>query len=94
MGAGDIVFDPYGRRLYVSMTTTDEILCVDPYTGVVVYSVGLGAKPERLLFDSEDKRLYVTVPSRNGVVVIDPMKRRIESWIDTGYSPKDLAARI
>ncbi len=94
MGAGDIVFDPFGRRLYVSMTTTNEVLCVDPYTGIVVYSVSLGSKPGKLLFDSEDKRLYVVLPTRDTIAVIDPMKRQVVNWIETGYSPQSLAARL
>jgi YVTN family beta-propeller protein len=94
VGAGDIAFDPFGRRLYVSMGRSSEILCVDPFTGVVTYTIGLPAHPGRILFDSDDKKLYVTVPDLNAVAVVDPLIRAVAYWIDTGYRPMSLAARL
>ncbi|MFH1314533.1 MAG: YncE family protein [Candidatus Eisenbacteria bacterium] len=93
IGAGDIAFDPFGRRVYVAMTDTREILCVDPYTGVLEYSIGLPAPPGRLLFDDDEKTLYACLPERNAVVAIDPLTRRIENWIETGYGPSSIEAR-
>ena len=93
IGAADIILDPYGRRLFVAMTVTNEILCVDPYTGVTIYSVRLPAKPGRLLFDPDEKKLYVTVPARNAVVVIDSITREIQNWIETGQDPVALELR-
>jgi YVTN family beta-propeller protein len=93
IGAGDIILDPYGRRLFVSMTQTNEILCVDPYTGVTIYSVRLPAKPGRLVFDPDEKKLYATIPTRNAVVVIDTITREIQNWIETGESPSSIAIR-
>jgi len=94
IGAGDIVFDPFGRRVYVAMVDTREILCVDPYTGVLEYSIDLPAPPGRLLFDIDEKKLYVCLPERNTVVVIDPSTRRIQNWIETGYGPSSIEARL
>jgi YVTN family beta-propeller protein len=93
IGAADIILDPYGRRLFVAMTVTNEILCVDPYTGVTIYSVRLPAKPEKLMFDPDEKKLYATVPSRNAVVVIDTITREIKNWIETGEHPVSIEMR-
>jgi YVTN family beta-propeller protein len=94
IGAGDIALDPYGRRLFLSMTETDEVLCVDPYTGVMVYSVSLPGKPGRLMFDPDEKKLYVAVPTENGVAVIDTITRKIQNWIETGRGPSSIAMRL
>jgi YVTN family beta-propeller protein len=93
IGATDIVLDPYGRRLFVAMTLTNEILCVDPYTGVTIYSVRLPAKPGKLMFDPDEKKLFATVPARNAVVVIDTITREIQNWIETGENPSSIEMR-
>jgi YVTN family beta-propeller protein len=94
IGAGDIVLDPFGRRVYIAMTDTREILCVDPYTGVLEYSIDLPSRPGRLLFDSDEKKIYTCLPERNAVLVIDPATRRIQNWIETGYGPTSIAPRL
>jgi YVTN family beta-propeller protein len=94
IGAGEIAFDPFGRNIYIGMTVTREIQCVDAYTGVVSYSVKLPAAPGDLLFDDDEKLLYVALPDRNAVVVINPMSRDIEHWIETGYGPSSIAQRL
>jgi YVTN family beta-propeller protein len=94
IGAGDLVFDSFRRRIYVGMRDTREILCIDPYAGVVSFSVRLPSPPGRLLFDEDEKDLYVTLPEGNAVVIIDPMTRRITSRIETGYRPSSIAIRF
>ncbi|MGQ9810939.1 MAG: YncE family protein [bacterium] len=94
LGASCIAFDPYGRRIYIGSKAAQEIICVDPYTGVIVYTVQLPASPDRLLFDIDERRLYATVGELDGVAVIDPMHRRIEKWIETGRKPRPLAFRL
>ena len=94
IGAGDIAFDPFGRRLYVAMTDTREILCVDPFTGVKMFSIKLPAQPGDLLFDPDEKKLYAAIPERNAVVVIDPLARAIQHWIETGQGPSSIAIRL
>lgn len=94
IGAGDIAFDPFGRRVYIGMIGTDEIVCVDPYTGVMAYSIDLPSSPGKLLFDSDVKRLYVVLPDDNLIAVIDPMSREIGDWIETGYGPSSIALRL
>ena len=93
LGAGAIILDPYGRRLFVAMGNTNEILCVDPYTGVTIYSVRLPERPGRLMFDPDEKKLYATVPARNAVVVIDTITREIQNWIETGEHPTSIEMR-
>ena len=93
-GAGDISFDPLGRRLYIGMMDTHEILCLDPFTAVMTFRVRLPSEPGRLFFETDDKRLYVTVPRHNAVAVIDPLKQRIQHWIETGLSPSSIATRL
>ena len=94
IGAGDLVFDSFGRRIYVGMRDTREVLCIDPYAGVVSFSVELPSPAGRLLFDDDEKDLYVTLPEDNAVVVIDPMTRRITNRIETGYRPSSIAMRL
>lgn len=93
IGAGDILLDPYGRRLFIAMRNTNEILCVDPYTGVTIYSVRLPSRPGKLMFDPDEKKLYATVPAKNAVVVIDTITREIQNWIETGESPSSIEMR-
>jgi len=93
-GAGDVALDPYGRRLFISMTETNEVLCADPYTGVTIYSVRLPGRPGALLFDPDEKNLYAAVPARSTVVVIDAITREVENWIETGEMPVSIALRL
>ncbi len=94
LGAGDIAFDPFGRRLYICMMNTNEILCIDPFTGVTSFRIPLPATPGKIIFEKDEKQVYVTVPERNAVAIIDPMTQRIEHWIETGHSPSALAVRL
>jgi YVTN family beta-propeller protein len=94
IGGGYIAFDPFSRRLYVGMMETNEVLCVDPFTDVIVFRVALPGKPGRMLFDDDEKKLYVVIPERNAVVVIDPMRREIQNWIETGHEPTSIAFRL
>jgi YVTN family beta-propeller protein len=93
LGAGDIAFDPFGRRLYICMMSTKEVLCLDPFTGVMFFRVGLPSAPGKIMFDKDEKMVYVTVPDHNAVAVIDPMSQRIEHWIETGLRPSSIAMR-
>jgi YVTN family beta-propeller protein len=93
LGAGDIAFDPFGRRLYISMIDTKEVLCMDPFTGVMFFRIQLPSEPGKILFDKDTKQVYVTVPGANAVAVIDPMTQRIEHWIETGLHPTSIAVR-
>jgi YVTN family beta-propeller protein len=93
LGAGDIAFDPFGRRLYVCMMDTHEVLCLDPFTGVMFFRIGLPSAPGKIVFDKDEKLVYVTVPEHNAVAIIDPMAQRIENWVETGYGPSSIAIR-
>jgi YVTN family beta-propeller protein len=94
IGGGDLAFDPFGRRLYIGMVETNQVLCVDPFTDVIVFSIDLPGRPGKLLFDDDEKELYVALPDQNTVVVIDSMRRKIKNWIETGYSPSSIAFRL
>jgi YVTN family beta-propeller protein len=94
LGAGDIAFDPFGRRLYICMMDTQEVLCMDPFTGVMFYRIPLPSSPGKILFEKDEKLVYVTVPDADAVAVIDPMSQRIEHWIETGYRPSSIAVRF
>jgi YVTN family beta-propeller protein len=94
LGAGDLAFDPSGRRLYICMMDTNEILCVDPFTGVMFFRIQLPSTPGKIMFDKDEKLVYVTVPEHNAVAVIDPMAQHIKHWIETGLRPSALAARL
>jgi DNA-binding beta-propeller fold protein YncE len=94
LGAGDLAFDPAGRKLYICMMNTNEILCMDPFTGVMFFRVQLPSTPGKVIFEKDDKLVYVTVPERNAVAVIDPMSQDIRHWIETGRSPSSIAVRL
>jgi DNA-binding beta-propeller fold protein YncE len=91
-GAGDLVFDPFSRRLYIGMMDTHEVLCLDPFTGVMVFRVRLPSRPRKLYFETDEKMLYVAVPEHNAVAVIDPIGQRIAHWIETGIRPSSIVA--
>jgi YVTN family beta-propeller protein len=94
IGAVDVALDPYGRRLYLAMAETGEVLCVDPYTGVTNYSVRLPGRPGQLMFDPEEKKLYAMIPEADAVVVIDTITREIQDRIETGHRPSSMALRF
>ena len=94
LGAGDIAFDPSGRKLYICMMNTNEILCMDPFTGVMSFRVPLPSTPGKIMFEKDERLVYVTIPDRNAVAVIDPMSQRLKHWIETGLSPSSLAVRL
>jgi len=91
-GAGDVVFDPSSRRLYIGMLDTNEVLCLDPFTGVMVFRTSLPTRPGRMYFEPDEKKLYVTLPKSNAVAVIDPLSHRISHWIETGLGPTSVTA--
>jgi YVTN family beta-propeller protein len=94
LGAGDIALDPFGRRLYVCMMNTREVLCMDPFTGVMFFRIQLPSRPGRIHFDKDEKQVYVTVPEHSAVAVINPMAQRIEHWIETGRGPSSIEVRL
>jgi YVTN family beta-propeller protein len=94
LGGGDVAFDPFGRRLYIGMMDTFEVLCLDPFTGVMPFRISLPSAPGELFFERDEKQVYVTVPDHNAVAVIDPMTQRITHWIETGLRPSSIAARL
>ena len=75
------------------MIDTKEVLCMDPFTGVMFFRIQLPSEPGKILFDKDTKQVYVTVPGANAVAVIDPMTQRIEHWIETGLHPTSIAVR-
>ncbi len=93
-GAKDVAFDPFGRRVFIAMGYAREVTCVDPYTGVTLYSIECPGEPEKLLFDPNSKKLYVTLPRANAIAIIDPMSRSIDNVVETGLKPASLAVRL
>lgn len=93
-GAGDVVFDPSSRRLYIGMIDTREILCLDPFTGVMVFRTSLPTRPGKMYFEPDEKKLYVTLPKSNAVAVIDPISRQVSHWIETGIGPTSVTAGL
>ncbi len=91
-GGGDVVFDPSSRRLYIGMIDTHEILCLDPFTGVMVFRIALPTRPGRMFFEGDEKKLYVTLPESNAVAIVDPIARRISHWLETGIGPTSITA--
>jgi YVTN family beta-propeller protein len=93
-GAGDVVFDPSSRRLYIGMIDTREILCLDPFTGVMVFRTSLPTRPGKMYFEAEEKKLYVTLPKSNAVAVVDPITQQVSHWIETGIGPTSVTAGL
>ncbi len=91
-GGGDVAFDPSSRRLYIGMLDTNEVLCLDPFTGVMVFRTSLPTRPGRMYFEADEMKLYVTLPESNAVAVIDPIAQRISHWIETGLGPTSVTA--
>jgi len=91
-GARDVVFDPSSRRLYIGMLDTHEVLCLDPFTGVMVFRISLPTRPGKMYFEPDEKKLYVTLPESNAVAVIDPYAQQISHWIETGLGPTSVIA--
>jgi YVTN family beta-propeller protein len=93
-GVTDIAFDPFGRRLYIAFGFAREIKCIDPYTGVEVFTLRLESEPTELMFDSDEKNLYVLLPASNSVAVIDPASRSLKTMIETGERPSAMGLRL
>jgi YVTN family beta-propeller protein len=92
-GITDIAYDPFGRRLYVAFGFSNEVKCIDPYSGVDVFRIAVPGQPRQLVFDPDEKKLYVLLPEEGSVGIIDPGARALERVIETGIKPSGIALK-
>jgi DNA-binding beta-propeller fold protein YncE len=57
---GDVQFDPSGRLLYAADLFHDQVLVVNPQSGVVIERFPTGRRPYRILFHPDGKSYFVS----------------------------------
>ncbi len=57
---GDVAVSPDGRLIYAAQLYRDQILIVNPQSGIVVDKFKTGRRPYRILFHPDGKSLFVT----------------------------------
>jgi hypothetical protein len=70
--AADVVYDPHSNRLYASMTSeagerANTVVAIDPATGAVTGSVGVGSNLGRLAVSDDGTTLWVAVDGSSEV---------------------------
>jgi hypothetical protein len=64
--AGDIVYDPHSNRIYASLTSdagarANTVVAIDPATGEITGSVGVGSNPGRMALSDDGTALWVAL---------------------------------
>jgi DNA-binding beta-propeller fold protein YncE len=57
---GDVTFDPEGHLLYAADVSHDEVLVVNPQSGMLTRTIKTGRRPYRILFHPDGKSFFVT----------------------------------
>lgn len=64
IGAEEIVYDPYSRRIIAGVNTStnpDSLIAIDPSTATVGTPVAIGAAPAQMALTSDGQMLYVVL---------------------------------
>lgn len=70
--AGDIVYDPHSDRIYASLTAeagvrANTVVAINPATGEITGSVGVGSNPGRLAISDDGTALWVALNGSSDV---------------------------
>ena len=83
-------------RVYVSNSTTDELVVVDIDTRAVLEAIPVGPDPERVTVSPDGKRAYVVVqhtasPLDNTVAIVDTESFAVLGHVPVGIYPRRIA---
>lgn len=101
MDSRGIAFDPTGRRVYIAHRSTPSVLVYDVSCGSegretnrLIQMIDVGLDPAAVAYlprSDGDDRVYVTCFGAQQVYVIDPLLGRVETIIEVGDGPYDIA---
>ncbi len=87
---GDVQFDPAGRLLYAADLFHDQILVVNPQSGVVIERFPTGRRPYRILFHPDGKSFFVSSWADGAVLRHETQKGAILEKIRLGAHTTDM----
>jgi YVTN family beta-propeller protein len=85
-----ILADPSGQQLYAVVDTLDQLVTVDPTTGIVSSRVALPGRPTGAAIDSAGN-IYITGGDAGAVWVVDRTSRLVKDTIKVGQGPAAIA---
>ncbi len=95
LAAADVAWDPTRNRLYASITTGEHantVVRVNPETGAVEASLGVGSSPGKLAVSSDGSTLWVGLNGANQVRRVALGSFTLGAAFDTGSEPTELHA--
>ncbi len=87
---GDVQFDPAGRLLYVADLFHDQVIVINPQSGVVIERFPTGRRPYRILFHPDGKSLFVSSWADGAVYHHETAKGAIMNKIRLGAHTTDM----
>lgn len=91
MGANRLKFTPDGRRVFVSMLNSPDVVVFDAASRKEVTRVRVGRGAAGILIQPDGARVYVACSPDNYVAVIDVATLQVVGRIETGRGPDGLA---
>jgi YVTN family beta-propeller protein len=81
-----------GKRLYVSVESTKEVLALDTGTDQVLWRVPVSDTPNEIALSGDGRRVYVPIRPADFVEVVDTRERRVVARVKVGRSPHNALA--
>lgn len=81
-----------GRRLYVSVESSREILAIDTATDEILWRISVSDRPNEMALSGDGRRLFVPIRPANYVEVVDTEEHRSIGRVTVGRSPHNALA--
>jgi YVTN family beta-propeller protein len=75
-----------GKRLYVSVESTNEVLALDIATDKILWRLTVSNQPNQIALSGDGRHLYVPIRPADYVEVIDTQERRVVAKVKVGHS--------
>jgi YVTN family beta-propeller protein len=90
---GDVTFDPEGHLLYAANVFHDEVVVINPQSGMLISTVRTGRRPYRILFHPDGKSFFVTHWADGTLGHYDAINGTQLARIPLGAHPTDMIWR-
>ncbi len=87
---GDVQFDPAGRLLYAADLFHDQVVVINPQSGVVIERFPTGRRPYRILFHPDGKSFFVSSWADGAVYHHETAKGAVMNKIRLGAHTTDM----
>ncbi len=100
MLANSMVYEPYSRRIFMSINTNsktiagDSVVAVQPETGTLGAPIHVGSQPVRMAISGDGKELYTLLTGAAGLSRINLLTDAADlsvAFPATGVTPQDIA---